>query len=327
MNKAEKERILSKYYFNTKNPGSYSSAVKLHEILTKKYPGVFSVHFIKTWLNNQDAYALQRQVRRKYKTPKVQVSGLNNQADIDLMSVENISKQNDGVKYLLIVIDVFSRFLLVRPLLNKKAQTVLNAIKDVLSVHRFEKIRTDFGTEFVNRNLKNYLKSENIYFFPTEGIHKANFAERVIRTLRLLIFRLIQHQRSYKYIDHLQDLVKNYNSSPHRSLKGLSPSEITKENEAHVWSMLYLQPKTFRKTPPHFKFKVGSLVRISHLKHPFRRAYQQQYTTEVFKIKSKIMEQGFTFYKLIDLKNEQITGYVKEHEIIPVDKNEEFVAD
>lgn len=78
------------------------------------------MNFINKWLNNQDSYAVQKQVRRKYKTPKVQVAGLNDQADMDHMSVENISKYNDGVKYLLIVIDIFSRFLLDRPLMNKK---------------------------------------------------------------------------------------------------------------------------------------------------------------------------------------------------------------
>lgn len=54
------------------------------------------------------------------RTPTVQVAGLNDQSDMDLMSVETTSKYNDGVTYLVIVIDIFSRFLLVRPLKNNK---------------------------------------------------------------------------------------------------------------------------------------------------------------------------------------------------------------
>ena len=110
MDRTQKEHILSQYYFNVKNPSSFLGATKLQKSLNVKYPNVFTVNFIQKWLNNQDSYAIQKQVRRSYKTPQVQVAGLNDQADIDLMSVENISKDNDGVKYLLIVIDIFSVF-------------------------------------------------------------------------------------------------------------------------------------------------------------------------------------------------------------------------
>ena len=281
------------------------------------------MNFINNWLNNQDSYALQKQVRHSYKTPPVQVASLNDQADMDLMSVENISKHNDGVKFLLIVIDIFSRFLLVRALRNKKTQTVLSAIKDVLHHRKFNKIRTDKGSEFINQDIKKFMKKQNIYLFNTHSNKKANYAERVIRTLRSMMFRMLRYYRNYRYIEHLQDIVNSYNSNPHRSLFGLSPHEITKGNETRLWKKLYLKAKQFPKKPPSFKFKIGDLIRLSYTKHPFRRAYQQQYTTEVFKIKSRMFKQGIPMYKIIDFNNEPIEGYVKEHEMIFVDKNEE----
>ena len=61
MDKLQKERILSEYYFNAKQPGSYVGAVKLQHILRKNYPGEFTLNFINNWLNNQDSYALQKQ--------------------------------------------------------------------------------------------------------------------------------------------------------------------------------------------------------------------------------------------------------------------------
>lgn len=323
MDKTQKEHILSEYYFDVKNPGSYLGATKLLKLLSEKYPGVFSLNFIKKWLNNQDAYAVQKQIRHRYNTPNVQVAGLNDQADMDLMSVENISKYNDGIKYLLVVIDIFSRFLLVQPLLNKKTHTVLSAVKKILQYRKFNKIRTDKGSEFINKDIKKFIKNEGIYLFNTHSNNKANYAERVIRTLRSMIFRMLRHNRTYRYIENLQGIVSSYNNSPHRSLKGLSPNQITKENEVNVWTMLYLKPYKFPKTSPHYKFKVGSYVRLSYTKHPFRRAYQQQYTTEIFKIKSRIFKQGIPLYKVVDLNSEPITGYMKEQEMISIDKNEE----
>ena len=196
----------------------------------------------------------------------MQVAGLNDQADIDLMSVENISKWNDGVKFLLTVMDIFSRYLYVQPLKNKKSQTVLNAIKDILKDTHFTKIRSDKGSEFINHEFKKFMKEKGIYFFTTQNPPKANYVERVQRTLRNMMFRMMKHQKNYRYIDALQNLVKSYNTSVHRSLNGLSPSEITNQNEANIWAYLYLQPKKMKKTRLSFKFKLGDLVRLSYLK-------------------------------------------------------------
>ena len=57
-----------------------------------------------------------------------------------------------------------------------------------------------------------------------------------------------------------------------------------------------------------FRFKKGDLVRISHLKHPFRRSYQQQYTSEVFKISNRQIKNGIPMYSLKDLNNQTISS-------------------
>ncbi len=46
-----------------------------------------------------------------------------------------------------------------------------------------------------------------------------------------MMFRFMRQKRDYRYIDNLQDFAKSYNQSPHRSLKGLSPSAINENNE------------------------------------------------------------------------------------------------
>ena len=120
---------------------------------------------------------------------------------------------------------------MIRPLLNKTAQTVLAAVKDILLERKFTKLRSDFGSEFINKDIKKFMKEQSIYLFNTHSNHKANYAERVIRTLRGMIFRMLRQQRNYRYIDHLLDIVSSYNRSPHRALNGLSPRDITKRNE------------------------------------------------------------------------------------------------
>ena len=195
----------------------------------------------------------------------------------DLSDVNNIAKDNDGIRYLLFVIDIFSRFLWVKPLKNKTAKSVLEALKDVLKKRKPVRLRVDKGSEFVNRWVKKYLKDNDIYLFVTQSSKKANYAETVIKTFRLLLWRYLRHKRNYRYIDDLQKLVDNYNATPHRSLNFIASKDVNRSNEADLWAFMYLRKpaKEAKRTPKKrtapYKFKLGDLVRISHIKHPFRR--------------------------------------------------------
>lgn len=141
---------------------------------------------IKMFLQNQDAYSLQKKVRRKgFKRRRVVVQGLDYQWEADLADVQNLSEHNDGIKFLLVIVDVFSRFLWVRPLKDRKAKSVIEAFKDVLvGPRRPRAIRTDKGSEFYNRFLQQYLKDQGIKIFYALSETKANFAKRYIQTLK-----------------------------------------------------------------------------------------------------------------------------------------------
>lgn len=319
----KKEQILKKYYFNPANAGAYAGSQKLFKVLDKKYPGKFSLSFIRQWLNNQDSYSLQKQLRHRFKTANVRVTSIGEQFDIDLMSLANLAKENDGVQYLLIAIDILSRKLMVKPLKNKTAKSVLNAMQEILKMQKPLKIRSDKGSEFVNQWFKKYMKDQNVYFFTTQNPPKASLAERVIRTIRTALFRMMRHKRTYRYIDDLNEIVANYNAAPHRSLNYLAPNDVTKSNEADVWAYLYLKKtKKVGKRKPVYLFKAGDLVRISFLKQPFLRSYQEQYTTEVFKVSKRLLKQGIPMYKPVDPRTEAIKGLFYNSELQKVDKDE-----
>jgi len=115
------------------------------------------------------------------------VSGLNAQWDGDLASMENVAQFNDNVKFLLILIDIFSRFLIVKTLKNKKTSTVANAIKSLLEEQKNRKPRVtrfDQGGEFKSE-VKRFLTKQNIKVFYSQNSKiKSNYAESVIRTLK-----------------------------------------------------------------------------------------------------------------------------------------------
>ena len=77
-----------------------------------------------------------------------------------LAFVQDVAKENDGVNYLLVVIDVFSKFLWV-PMKNKTARSLVQAFDSILSGKRKpEKLRTDRGTEFINDSFQQYFKKQ-----------------------------------------------------------------------------------------------------------------------------------------------------------------------
>lgn len=159
------KKILNDYYFNVSNPAAYGGSEKLFRVLNKKYPNVFTKSAIDAWLRSVDAYSVSKTPRRRFKTPKVVVTHIHEQLEIDLAAVENLSKYNDGVRFLLFILDVFSRYLWVKPLKDKRGQTILNALRPIITQLKVKKIRSDHGSEFVNKVVQNYLKKRDIYIF------------------------------------------------------------------------------------------------------------------------------------------------------------------
>ena len=319
------KNFLDRIYFQVNEPGSFSGAKKLQVIL--KQNG-FNVRYddVRDWLQSHDSYTLFKPTRYRFKRNRIVTTGLDYMWDSDLADMSNIKEHNDGFSYLLVVIDIFSRYLWLKPIKTKHGTEVKNAFEDIFNEtsRRPARLRTDKGKEFLNRKVQQYMKTLDIKHFNTKNETKANYAERVIRTIKTLLYRYFHKKQSYRYIEILQDLVDNYNHRPHSSLENLSPSQINKENEAVVWKRMYIDTakKSRRKA---YKFKVNDKVRISHLKYQFQRDYHQKWTEEYFKIYHRIRRASKNMYHLRDLLDEDIDGYFYENELQKINKEDDQV--
>ena len=97
-----------------------------------------------------------------------------------------ISKYNKEIRYLLCVIDIFSKYAWVVPLKDKKGVIIVNAFQKILdsSKRKPNKIWVDQGGEFYNNLFKRFLKINNIEMYSTYNERKSVVAERFIRTLK-----------------------------------------------------------------------------------------------------------------------------------------------
>src|SRR5260370_23003718 len=103
-------KLLEKIYYSPENPASFSGAYKLYNE-AKKYNSSIKLNEVKDWLRTQHVYTLHRPARRRWQRNRIYVSYIDEQWEIDLIDLRVYSRQNDGYNYILMVIDVFSKYL------------------------------------------------------------------------------------------------------------------------------------------------------------------------------------------------------------------------
>ena len=253
------------------------------------------------------AEELHRPIKRKFKKRRVIVNGIDKIWAADLADMTAFKDYNDGYKFLLLVIDTFSKYGYLIPLKNKKGETVADALKDIFKKRKPGKLWTDKGKEFYNKNVKDLVE-----LYSTENEEKSSIAERWVRTIKEKMWKYFTDNNTYKYIDVLPDLVEDYNNTVHSSTK-LTPEEASKKkNELTVWRNLY--PDRYKKYNITPKFSVGDEVRITKKKKVFEKGYTTRWKEEIFTIK-EIRDTNPITYKLTDLKGEEIKGTFYEPEL------------
>ena len=128
-----------------------------------------------------------------------------------------ISKFNKGFRFLLCVIDIFSKYAWVVPLKDKKGASIVNAFQKILkeSDRKPNKIWVDKGSEFYNSSFKKWLKDNDIEMYSIQNEGKSVVAERFNRKLKTNIYKYMTSVSKNVHIDKLDDIVGKYNNTYH----------------------------------------------------------------------------------------------------------------
>ena len=171
--------------------------------------------------NEQLAEELHKPIIRKFKRREVYSAFKDNIWAADLVDMQLISKLNKGFRFLLCVIDIYSKHAWVVPLKDKKGISIVNAFQSILknSNRKPNKIWVDKGSEFYNRSMKSWLEKNDIEMYSTHNEGKSIVPERFIRTLKNKIYKHMTSISKNVYIDKLDDIVNEYNNTKHRTTK------------------------------------------------------------------------------------------------------------
>lgn len=308
------EHRLKEVYFNPAHPGSFGGVDKLNRHFKNKQK-------IKKFLANQDAYTLHKPIRRKFTRRKTIVGGIDHQWQADLIDLQSLKKYNNGIGYILVAVDILSKYAFAIGVCDKSGKNVVKAFDRILTTshRRPAALNTDKGREFLNSTFQNYLKKKGIRFFTSENDDvKASVAERLIRTVKGQMWRYFTYKNTFKYIDVLEDLIGAYNSTYHSSIKE-KPVNVTSENQDTAWHRLY----DIKLKPSTADFKIGDYVRISQTRAQFKKGYMGNWTSEIFKVRT-IEHTIPTTYSLVDQNNEQLKGHFYKEELQKVNKKTVF---
>ena len=275
------------------------------------------------YLQSEQAYTLHKPARRRFTRNHTYVAGIDAQWQADLADMQGIARQNSGIRYLLTVIDVFSKFAWVVPIPSKDAKAITGAFKQVLTdakPRRPRRLQTEKGKEFFNSDFQDLMKRHGIQHFATESEQKAAVVERFNRTIKSRIWTYLSDRGTVRWINVIQDLVDAYNHSLHRSI-GMAPANVQKKDEDCLWVRLYGDGDTHLKRP----IPQGTMVRASRHKTIFDKGYMPHWTKEHYTVSQAVPPRKGTkrrVYKLVDYNNKKVKGTWYPEDIQEISDNQ-----
>ena len=233
--------------------------------------------------------------KKNYATNKTDVYHIDDFWSLDILDLKDYGPENNkNYRFVLVVIDNFSKFGWTIPLKNKNAQTIKVSFENILisSKRKPNLIETDRDKGFYSNIFQDFLNKNNIKLYSRNSSYRAVFAERFNRTIRDLLKKIVFEQGEAKWIGILPTITKQYNNKVHSSTK-LTPIQVSlKKNEGYVYKNLLDKRKKVKA-----KFQINDLVRTADLKKTFSKGDTTNWSYKLYII-TEIVNDTIPSYKI-----------------------------
>lgn len=226
---------------------------------------------------------------KKHKNGNIDAYSPHERVQIDIAVMDKFGKSNNGYKYILFFIDVFTRKGYGIPMKNKNIEATSRALEHFCETYFTpEVINCDNDGAFMGREFQRVVKEYNILFVENDvGNHRQlGIVDRFIETIKNDIYKYFKYYNTTNWIDALPRILKTYNGTPHSSLGGIKP-----ENAHLHFNSLDILQHNLEETDENLtianreiKFKVGDKVRKKVKTFMKNRSYNPSYSTEIFTI-------------------------------------------
>jgi hypothetical protein len=289
--------LLKKKYYKEKN---FFGRDKLFNLI-KHEPGHPTKEQVGEWLKTQQIHQLHLKQKRSNTLKPIVLKKPGSLFEIDVIDMgKDADKKN---RYILTMVDVFSRFAYAQVMKEKSEQAILNAFKTMLeTIPSITRLQSDNGGEFINDGFKEFCHSKNIkQVFTVPGKPQSNgIIERFNGTLKSLIQKEISATLNHKWSSKLQILVDNYNNSYHDTIK-MTPIEAKINTKS---ALSNVEKRAQKHTGRRYEdIKVGDKVRVKIFKGKLDKHSIVNWSVDLYEIEKVLQPRkpyNSTKYKLKD---------------------------
>ena len=208
---------------------------------------------------------------------------------MDIYVMAKYVKDNKGYKYILCMIDVFTRKVWAYKMKKKDNKNVQDSFKQFLSDSKINKytptiLMSDNDSTFINKSFQEILEKNKIIHQPNiiDDHHALGLIDRFARTLKMILTRLFLQTKSTNWINYLDEIIKNYNNNGHSAIDYISPNEAFSEKHFEKIYNINYEKSLFNISISDID--VNDKVRIK-IKGQFRKGTEARYTDEVYTVK------------------------------------------
>lgn len=163
---------------------------------------------------------IHRDARKHFVRRKVAMYGIAETLQADLIEMQPYKRENRGHRYILLVIDIFSKVAYAEPLMDKTGVEVTRAmdhiirkVKQQFPNHHIKNLQTDDGKEFFNSSMRRLFEKYDINHYSTYSYMKASIVERLIRTIKRNLYKQFSLQGNFKWLGILPQIIDRYNNT------------------------------------------------------------------------------------------------------------------
>lgn len=291
---------MSEEILQTYKKFNYPSVGKLYQLLKGKYKTKEIEEAVKPSTVRQIFYD-----RKPRPLGRILAFAPNQKWQCDISFLDKFGTTNKNYKYLLLVVDVFSRYAWAIPLKTKNISEVVDAFETIKAKPQI--LTSDNGSEFVGKQFQDILEKKEISHITTilDDHHALGIIDRLTRTLKNNIYKHFIADNNTHWYDKIDTIMKTYNDSPHRGIYGYTPSQAMNDEDTIgviTTANLQLSRESMKNKE---EVKEGDSVRVKVRKDKFTRGYNPKWSSNIEKVEKVVGNTVYVDgkrYKIVDIQ-------------------------
>lgn len=294
---------LTKIYYDRRNPASFSSSQRLYNYVKKEGKFQITKKEIQSFLDAQEVHTTHIEPRKAKNFYGMTVPYNNYLVQLDSFYFDF---EGEPKKKIILGVDAFSRKGAARAVKSLEKENVNQAVKEIIKELKPQRVQFDRGREYNNSLVYSTLRKNNIKYIIANPPYKASMVERLARTLKLYLYKLMQHRGDVNWSKLLPQVIDTYNNRYHTSI-GMTPNQAAKaENEADVWFKVRGKMWKTQPEPKKYEYELNDPVRVVNHKGPLEKSFYETFSGQVFFVSMRYAPNNVNRYKLKDANNNPV---------------------